>query len=283
MTRFPFRSIDFTEFFLPTAVETATARSEHDIFDDFLIVFFLSSALRVSSRFVPVPCHFLRVWLVALDGEPFFLRNETKKKKMVVHFLFGFSSAVDFLFFAMDSLDDERLESLFSADAVDRPSFFLSVFLSFFLARFLFFRSFRLLLIGVSCGGRDSPPPPTASFSWPAATTRNVEKEKKKYTRVEINKVKNKREKNNKPQATHASQQQQQQEQQMKSFSWFSLSLSLCLSPSLPGPFFRSSSTFQSLRDCYRVFFYPLRRRPPGVGASRSDGAGVFSGRLLLI
>ena len=40
VTRFPFRSIDFTEFFLPTAVETATARSEHDIFDDFLIVFF---------------------------------------------------------------------------------------------------------------------------------------------------------------------------------------------------------------------------------------------------
>ena len=42
----------------------------------------------------------------------------------------------------MDSLDDERLESLFSADAVDRPSFFLSVFLSFFLARFLFFSFF---------------------------------------------------------------------------------------------------------------------------------------------
>ena len=120
----------------------------------------------------------------------------------------------------------------------------------------------------MSCGGRDSPPPPpTASFSWPAATTRNVEKEKKKYTRVEINKVKNKREKNNKPQATHASQQQQQQEQQMKSFSWFSLSLSLCLSPSLPGPFFRSFSTFQSLRDCYRVFF--LSSAPSATGGRR--------------
>ena len=159
--------------------------------------------------------------------------------------------------------------SLFSRpmQSIGLLSFYLSFFLSFLLV-FFFFRSFRLLLIGVSCGGRDSPPPPpTASFSWPAATTRNVEKEKKKYTRVEINKVKNKREKNNKPQATHASQQQQQQEQQMKSFSWFSLSLSLCLSPSLPGPFFRSSSTFQSLRDCYRVFF--LSSAPSATGGRR--------------